>query len=149
MSSIHLLIVDDEEIFLEATAKALKRRAIEAHTATNGVDAMQMLRQHPIDVVVLDVKMPGLDGVDVLTKIKTKYPLIEVIMLTGHASIDLAVKGLKLGAFDFLTKPCSIENIVGRVQAAFDKKQAVEEKNRQTKVQRIISHPMAVFEKDE
>jgi len=118
-------------------------------TSANGFDALKILEEHRIDVVILDVKMPGLDGVEVLRKIKRKYPLIEVIMLTGHASVESAVEGLKLGAFDYLTKPSSIEEIMAKVQNAFDKKRAKEEQIRSVKVDRIISHPMAIFEEEE
>ena len=100
-------------------------------------------------MIILDVKMPGLDGVQVLRKIKQKYPLIEVIMLTGHASVESAVQGLKLGAFDYLVKPATVEEIMAKVQEAADKKRAKEEQIRNVKIERMISHPMAIFEKEE
>ncbi|RJP74680.1 MAG: response regulator [Candidatus Abyssobacteria bacterium SURF_17] len=149
MSTIHLLLVDDEERFLETTSKLLRRQGVEALTSTNGVDALKMLKDNRIDVVVLDVKMPGLDGGEVLRKIRQNYPLVEVIMLTGHASVESAVEGLKLGAFDYLMKPSSIEGIMAKATEAAKKKWAAEEKIRKAKIERIISHPMAVFEKEE
>ena len=149
MSAIQLLLVDDEELFLSTTKKLLEKRGVNTATSANGFDALKILEEHRIDVVILDVKMPGLDGVEVLRKIKRKYPLIEVIMLTGHASVESAVEGLKLGAFDYLTKPSSIEEIIAKVQNAFDKKRAKEEQIRGVKVDRIISHPMAIFEEEE
>jgi len=149
MKTMHLLLVDDEKPFLETTSKLLERRGIQTVTADNGVDALNVLDTRYIDVVILDVKMPGLDGVEVLRKIKQKYPLIEVIMLTGHATVESAVEGLKLGAFDYLTKPTSVEDMVSKTHKAFAKKRGMEEKIRQVRVDRIISHPMAVFEKED
>jgi DNA-binding NtrC family response regulator len=148
MSAINLLVVDDEEQFLATTKKLLDKRGVETITSTNGFDALQMLEERRIDVVLLDVKMPGLDGVEVLRRIKQKYPLIEVIMLTGHASVESAVEGLKLGAFDYLMKPSTIADIQAKVEQAYDKKRAKEDQIRKVKVDRIISHPMALFEEE-
>lgn len=149
MNAMHLLLVDDEEIFLSTTKKLLEKRAVDTTTCTNGFDALKILEEKRIDVVILDVKMPGLDGVEILREIKQKYPLIEVIMLTGHASVESAVEGLKLGAFDYLMKPSAIDDIMGKAQEAFDKKRAKEEQIRSVKIEKIISHPMALFDKDE
>jgi DNA-binding NtrC family response regulator len=146
MDNIQLLLVDDEERFLETTKRLLEKRGVEALTATNALDALTILDAQRVDVVVLDVKMPGLDGVEVLRKIKQEQPLVEVIMLTGHASVKSAVEGLKLGAFDYLMKPCDISALLEKVNQAYAKKQAMEEKIRQAKIEKIISHPLAVFE---
>ncbi len=148
MATIQLLLVDDEERFLQTTQILLTKRGVDTFTAQNGLDAMKTLDEHHIDVVILDVKMPGLDGVEVLRKTKQRHPLVEVIMLTGHASAESAVAGLKLGAFDYVMKPCNIADLMEKVNLAFDKKQAMSEKIRKAKVQRIISHPMAVFDED-
>jgi DNA-binding NtrC family response regulator len=128
MSTIRLLLVDDEEQFLATTKILLEKRGIETVTATNGVDALKILHERPIDVVILDVKMPGMDGVEVLREIKEKHYLAEVIMLTGHASVDSAVEGLKLGAFDYVMKPCDIPDLLAKVREAADKKEATEKK---------------------
>lgn len=146
MKSLHLLLVDDEERFLSTTKQLLETRGITTSTAANGRDALHILDEKRIDVVVLDVKMPEMDGVEVLRKIKHKYPLVEVIMLTGHASVDSAVDGMRLGAFDYLVKPCDITDMLAKVKEAFLKKQATEEKIRKVNVERMISHPMAVFD---
>jgi DNA-binding NtrC family response regulator len=148
MNSIHLLIVDDEERFLSTTKTLMEKRGVKTLTAASGTKALQILEEARVDVVVLDVKMPGMDGVETLKRIKQKYPLIEVIMLTGHASVDSAVDGMKLGAFDYVMKPCDINDILEKVKKSYDKKQAMEEKIRKVKIERIISHPMAVFEKN-
>ncbi|MBW1735547.1 MAG: response regulator [Deltaproteobacteria bacterium] len=149
MANMQLLLVDDEERFLETTKTLLERRGISVFTATSGLDALKVLDEHRIDVVILDVKMPGLDGVEVLRKIKQRFPLVEVVMLTGHATVESAVEGMRLGAFDYVTKPCDVSQLLEKAQEAFDKKAAMEEKIRKAKTERIISHPMAVFEEDD
>ena len=90
--------------------------------------------------------MPGLDGVEVLRKVKQKHPLVEVVMLTVHASVESAVKGLKPGAFDYVTKPRDISELIVKVNDAYDKKHSMEEKIRKAKTDKIIRHPLAVFE---
>ena len=149
MPNTKLLLVDDEERFLTTTKILLEKRGINTFTAANGLDAIRIMDEHHVDVVILDVKMPGLDGVEVLRKTKKKHPLVEVIMLTGHASVESAVEGLKLGAFDYVTKPCDISDLMRKVNEAYAKKQAMEEKIRKAKVEKIIRHPMAVFERED
>lgn len=149
MSALHLLLVDDEEQFLSTTKKLLEKRGVDTITCTNGFDALEILRKRRIDVVVLDIKMPGIDGIDVLTRIKRDHPAVEVILLTGHASVESAVEGLKLGAFEYLTKPSRVSEIMAKVEEAFERKRAKEEKARKNKFDNIIRHPMAVYEKDE
>jgi DNA-binding NtrC family response regulator len=126
-SDMKVLIVDDEERFLKTTQKIFEKKGIETQTASNGRDAMGILQLHPIDVVVLDIKMPGIDGIRVLRNIKEKHPLVEVIMLTGHATVKNAVKGVKFGAFDYLMKPCDPLLLSEKVNKAYNKKKAVEE----------------------
>ena len=96
-------------------------------------------------MVVLDVKMPGMDGVEVLRRVKQEHPLVEVIMLTGHASVESAVDGLRFGAFDYVMKPIDIPDLLQKIEEAYGKKKAHDEKIRAAKVNEIISHPMAVF----
>lgn len=133
MGKIQLLIVDDEERFLNTTKTLLEKRGVATCTALSGADALKIVNEQPLDVVILDVKMPGMDGVEVLSKIKHRYPLIEVIMLTGHASVESAVEGLKMGAFDYVMKPCDIPELLAKVKQAYEKKQAVEDKIRKAK----------------
>lgn len=149
MATIQLLLVDDEERFLYTTKILLEKRGVVTFTATNGADALKAMDEHRIEVVILDVKMPGIDGVEVLRKIKQKHPLVEVIMLTGHASVESAVEGLKLGAFDYVKKPCDISDLMTKANEAYDKKHAMEEKIRKAQIDKIIRHPMAVFDKEE
>ena len=149
MANPKLLIVDDEERFLTTTKTLLQKRGITTFISTNGPKAMEILDSERIDVVILDVKMPGLDGIEVLRVIKKRHPLVEVIMLTGHASAESAVGGLNLGAFDYLMKPCEIQTLMDKVNEAYSKKEVAEKKVRQTKIDKIISHPLEVFEKDQ
>lgn len=123
--TINLLIIDDEERFLLTTKKLLDKKGIHTHTANSGTGGFDILESNPVDVVVLDVKMPGMSGMGVLKKIKKEYPDIEVIMLTGHATVQSAVGGIKYGAFDYLMKPCDIDVLAEKVREAFAKKRAM------------------------
>jgi DNA-binding NtrC family response regulator len=149
MKTIDVLLVDDEAEFLAYLKPRLENRGVKAFTAGNGLDALRLLDEHPVDVVVLDVKMPGISGLEVLRKAKQKHPLVEVILLSGHATVESAVDGIKLGAFDYLTKPCDIFDLLEKINAALERKVAAEEKIRQANVDRIIRHPMALFDKED
>ena len=149
MAAMQLLLVDDEERFLETTKTLLDKRGVNTFIAPSGREAIGVLDEQKIDVVILDVKMPGVDGIEVLRKIKQRYPLVEVVMLTGHATVKTAVEGMRLGAFDYVTKPCDVADLLAKAQEAHEKKRATEEKIRKAKTERIISHPMAVFEDDD
>jgi DNA-binding NtrC family response regulator len=124
-----VLLVDDEAPFVDALTKRLGKRGLTVLSAFSGQEALEKLAADSrIDVVVLDVKMPGMDGVDTLKAIKASYPLVEVIMLTGHATVESAIEGMKLGALDYLMKPCEMEVLMGKVQEAKTKKDRHEEK---------------------
>ncbi|WP_147820730.1 response regulator [Salidesulfovibrio onnuriiensis] len=116
-----ILLVDDEERLLSTTRKLFEKIGIEALTATSGADALQLLETREVDVIFLDIKMPGMDGMETLKRIKKNYPLIEVIILTGHATMETAVEGLKLGARDYLIKPVSMKDFLGKAEEAFEK----------------------------
>lgn len=107
MEKMKILLVDDEERFLQTTKKLLEKKGIDAMTATSGEAALDMLDTSIVHVVILDVKMPGMDGIETLRLIKSRHPLVEVIMLTGHATVESAVDGLKSGATDYVMKPCA------------------------------------------
>jgi DNA-binding NtrC family response regulator len=124
-----IMLVDDEVPFVETMAKRLGARDIDTLAAFSAEEALENLQANEnIDVIVLDIKMPGMNGIDALKEIKKKSPLVEVIMLTGHASIELAIDAMKLGANDFLMKPFDIEELVLKIKTAAKKKQAHEEK---------------------
>jgi DNA-binding NtrC family response regulator len=122
METFSVLLVDDEEEFLRTIIKRLSRRGIEAVGATRGEQALELMTESARDVVVLDVKMPGMDGLEVLKRIKTQWPNTEVIMLTGHASVEAAVEGMDRGAFDYLMKPADFEDLLYKLEDAFRKK---------------------------
>jgi len=117
-----VLLVDDEVDFLETLTKRLRRRNVNTFEATNSQEAFQVLQQESIDVVVLDVKMPGIDGMQALREIKRLYPSVEVIMLTGHANVEVALEGMELGAFDYLMKPMDTDELLYKIQDAHKKK---------------------------
>ena len=129
MTAPFIMLVDDEVSFVEITAKRLARRNIKTIKAFSAQEGLEKLKENQdLDVIVLDIKMPVMDGVDALKEIKTLSPLVEVIMLTGHATIELAIDAMKLGAHDFLMKPVEIEELVLKIQEAAEKKQLQEEK---------------------
>jgi len=130
VASFHVLLVDDELAFLEALAKRLRKRNIDTTLSSSAKEALRILGGTPVDVVVLDLKMPGMDGIEAVRKIKQATPLVEVIMLTGHASVEAAIEGMELGAFDYLTKPVDIEELVYKLQDANRKKSIEEERIR-------------------
>jgi DNA-binding NtrC family response regulator len=123
MNKIRLLLVDDEVEFLAPMVKRLKRRDYEVQTTTNGPDAIDYIRQNTVDLVVLDVQMPGMDGIETLSEIKRIDPSIGVVMLTGHANIEAAVAGMELGAFDYLMKPMNFDELVYKLQDVYRDKQ--------------------------
>jgi DNA-binding NtrC family response regulator len=122
VKDFRVLLVDDEAEFLETLMKRLKKRRLDVKSATSGKEALQVLEEAPIDVVVLDVKMPDMDGIETLKEIKKVRPRVEVIMLTGHASIEVAMQGMELGAFDYLMKPMDIDELLYKLQDAYKKK---------------------------
>lgn len=122
MSSFNVLIVDDELEFMETLVKRLKKRDLAVTGVNSGERAIEALAQIPVDVVVLDVKMPGMDGLETLKEIKRRAPLVEVIMLTGHANMEVAIEGMEVGAFDYLMKPMDIDELLYKLQDAYKKK---------------------------
>ena len=130
MDTFSVLLVDDEIDFLQTLIKRLKKRHLNIRSAASGQEALSVLASDRIDVVVLDVRMPGMDGIETLREIKKRDPLTEVIMLTGHASVEVAISGMALGAFDYLMKPMDIDELVYKLQDAYRKKALQEEKIR-------------------
>jgi DNA-binding NtrC family response regulator len=143
-----ILIVDDEEEFAQALEERLEIRDYEVTAVFTGQDAIDKNKQFNYDIVILDVKMPGTNGIDVLKEIKSTKPLTEVIMLTGNATVDTAIDGMKLGAFDYLMKPCETEDLIKKIAGAYEKKVSQEERIRQAKVNDIISSPRSVLDAD-
>ncbi len=121
---IRVLIVDDEERFRDTLAKLLSRHGFSVRGAGSGKEALDMLAQAPCDVIVLDVKMPGLSGQEALPLLRRACPEAEVLILTGHASVDIAAAMIAGGAADYLLKPCPTDELEGAIRAVFDRRQA-------------------------
>jgi DNA-binding NtrC family response regulator len=133
--SINVLLVDDEETFVQTLAKRLTLRRFNVFTATRGDRLFEILDDNRIDVIVLDVRMPDLDGIEATKRIKASHAMVEVIILTGHASIEASIDGMRHGAFDYLLKPVNIDELVYKIEDAFQKKELQEEKIRRLKDQ--------------
>ena len=139
MATPFVMLVDDEVSFVETVAKRLSKRNIKILKAFSGEESLEKLKTNQnLDVIVLDVKMPGMDGLDMLKKVKSGFFRIEVIMLTGHATIESGINGMKLGAFDFLTKPCDVDELVTKIQEAAQKKRAHDEKIREAEQKNLL-----------
>uniref|UniRef100_A0A7V4G6F7 Response regulator n=1 Tax=Desulfobacca acetoxidans TaxID=60893 RepID=A0A7V4G6F7_9BACT len=115
-------MVRPEGPYRTTLGKMLKTRGLEVDTAGSGEEAMALLAGASYDVVVLDIRMPGMGGIEALRQIKEAQALVEVIMLSGHASLDVAMELLKLGAFDYVLKPCPVEELLAKIESAFEKK---------------------------
>jgi two-component system, OmpR family, response regulator CpxR len=133
-----VLLVDDEEQFVEVLAQRLETRDFHVNSVFNGDDAIEFVSSHDVDVVVLDVLMPGRDGLEALREIKRIKPLVEVVMLTGHATVQTAIEGMKLGAYDFLMKPTDTSELVDKLNKASQRKKEHEDKIRQAEVDRLV-----------
>ncbi len=140
MSLANVLLVDDEVPFIETMTKRLEKRGLTITAAFSGTEALKTLeKDSSIEVVILDVKMPQMDGIEALKRIKAEYPLVEVIMLTGHATVETGIEGMKLGAFDYLMKPCEMDVLLAKVKEAASKKRAHEEKIIEARMKEITS----------
>jgi DNA-binding NtrC family response regulator len=133
-----IMLVDDEEDFVEMLDLRLKEIGENVVTAYNGSECLNVLETQDIDVVILDVKMPGMDGIEVLQAIKKQYPLIEVIMLTGHGTIEIAIQGMKLGAFDFLFKPADFDELTEKLNQARQRKRDQMERIRKAEAAMLL-----------
>ena len=149
MEKMKMMLVDDEERFLATTKKLLAKKDIEAVAATSGKEALEILLQKNIHVVILDVKMPGMDGIATLKEIKSRFPMVEVIMLTGHATVESAIDGLKSGATDYLMKPTGIDELVNKAEEAFKKRQQLEEKIRMAPSRKFMKSPRDILREAE
>lgn len=123
-----ILLIDDEEAFITTMSKRLDKRGYPVSMAFSAQEGIGALEKETIDVVILDVKMPGMDGIEALSVIKGRFPLVEVIMLTGHATVENAIEGMKRGAFDYMMKPCDMEELLKKVGEAYVRKQDHEER---------------------
>jgi len=121
MSQPRVMIIDDEERFRTTLRKTLVLKGLEVTAFGSALEALEALKEQGADVVLLDLRMPEMDGINVLKAIKSLDPHIEVIVLTGHASVDAAQEIIKLGAFDYLLKPCPTDELLAKVESAWER----------------------------
>ena len=139
MTAPFIMLVDDEVSFVETMVKRLATRNIDTIAAFSAAEGLEKLKMNQnLDVIVLDIKMPGMDGLEMLKKIKAGFFRTEVIMLTGHATIESGINGMKLGAYDFLTKPCDIEELVNKVREATKKKRSHDDKIKDAERKKLL-----------
>jgi two-component system, response regulator RegA len=141
-----ILLVDDEVVFTRNMAKLLTNRGYGVTVVNSGDAAIQALEEKDFDVVVLDLKMPGMDGITTLREIKKLGLLTQTLILTGHGSIDTALEAIKIGAYDYLTKPCEIDELIGKIEGAWEKKDGEVKKDIQEKIQKVVESPQDVFD---
>ena len=141
-----ILLVDDELVFTTNMSKLLESRGYRVTAVNSGDSAIRALEEENFDVVVLDLKMPGLDGIATLEEIKKLGLFTETLILTGHGSIDTAMQALRLGAYDYLTKPCEIDELVTKIEGAWKSKDAAEKEDIQEKIHKVVESPRAAFD---
>jgi len=127
--AFRVLAVDDETDFIETLVKRFTFRQIPVTAAGNGPEALALLDREAFDVVLLDMRMPGMDGLTVLKELKKRHPLVEVIILTGHASIEAGMQGMSLGAYDYVLKPVDFEELLEKTRKAYERKKLNEARN--------------------
>lgn len=142
MRKFNVLVVDDEDEFREMTSKILTKRGLDVKSAESGEKALEILEHSRTDVVLLDVKMPGMDGIETLKHIRNLKPLVEVVLLTGHASVESGIEGMKLGAFDYLMKPIETDPLLAKLDEAYEKKRLHQEKIDQALLKKHMSMPV-------
>lgn len=134
-----VLLVDDEESFVDALGKRLNARGLTVETSNSGEDAIEKAENHAFDVIVLDLAMPGMDGIETLKRLREVDPDLQIILLTGHGSIEKAVEATKLGAMDFLQKPASLNDLLELIRQAGVKRAVLVEKRASDQVDDVIS----------
>ena len=146
MKGSKILLVDDEVVFTNNMSKLLSNRGYRVIAVNSGDAAIRAMQEDDFDVVVLDLKMPGMDGITTLKEIKKLGLFTETLILTGHGSIDTALEAIKLGAYDYLTKPCEIGDLVAKIEGAWEKKDDAQRKDIQDKIQKVVESPSSVFD---
>ena len=140
-----VLLVDDEKDFVEMLSLRLLEAGEKVLPAYSGKECLDVLKEADIDVVILDIKMPGMDGMETLGEIKRRHPLVEVIMLTGHGSTETAVEGMKMGAFDYLMKPADFDELTQKLQNARKRKDEQEDRIRKAEARLLMRKSGGAF----
>jgi len=146
MKGAKILLVDDEVIFADNMAKLLTSRGYRVKAVYSGDSAIKVLDEEEFDVIVLDLKMPGMDGITTLKEIKKLGLFTQTLVLTGHGSIDTALEATKLGAYDYLTKPCEVDELVAKLAGAWIKKDDAQKADMQEKIQKVIESPLSALD---
>ena len=146
MKGSKILLVDDEVVFTGNISRLLTTRGYVVTAVNSGDNAIQALEEEDFDVVVLDLKMPGMDGITTLKEIKKLGLFTETLIPTGHGAIDTALEAMKLGAYDYLTKPCEIDELVDKIEGAWGKKDGEVKKDIQDKIRKVVESPSSVFD---
>lgn len=144
-SDMKILLVDDENRFRKTLSKRLREKGFDTADVESGVKALEHIRDNYVDVMVLDIKMPGMDGIETLSNVKKVSPGVEVVLLTGHGTVDTAIQGMRAGAHDYLMKPCEIEHLIDKIESAFqvkkerdDRLKKAEERSRLDRLEKAV-----------
>jgi DNA-binding NtrC family response regulator len=149
MDKFSVLVVDDEQDFLETLVNRLVKRNMDATGVRSGEEALALMKKKLFDVIVLDVKMPGgMDGIEALREMKKIQPLAEVILLTGHASLETSIEGMKVGAYDYLLKPIRLEELLTKMAQALERKNIQDQKIRTARIQELLRFPVFALDED-
>ena len=133
-----VLLVDDEVDFLDTLSERMRTRGMEVATSSSGAEALKKVEQEAYDVIILDLMMPGVDGLEALKILKAKRPELQVILLTGHATVEKGIEAMKLGAMDFLEKPADLSQLTEKIKKAQAKKMLIVEKQNEDKIKKIL-----------
>ncbi len=139
MSDAHVLLVDDEPEFLEALSERMASRGLKVEAVSSGQEALEKVESKSFDAIVLDMVMPGMDGLETLRRLRENHPEVQVILLTGHATVKQGVEAIKLGAVDFLEKPAELESLMAKIAEAKAKKMVLVEKKAQDTIKEILT----------
>ncbi|MBI5582235.1 MAG: response regulator [Deltaproteobacteria bacterium] len=133
-----VLLVDDEVEFLDTLSERMRNRGMEVSTSSSGAEALKKVEQESYDVIILDLMMPGVDGLEALKILKEKKPELQVILLTGHATVEKGIEAMKLGAMDFLEKPADLSQLTEKIKKAQAKKMLIVEKQTEEKIKKLL-----------
>jgi DNA-binding NtrC family response regulator len=136
---IKLLFVDDEQKFLKGMTERLRLRDLVVHSFGDGTDALAAAKKEDYDVALIDLKMPGMDGEELLQKLKESVPKMEVVILTGHGSLDSATRTFRAGAYEYLMKPCELDDLLLTVTKAYAKRIKSKSQELQSKVEALVA----------
>lgn len=134
-----VLLIDDEKDFLDVMAERMRNRGMEVTTASSPLEALELVARESFDAIILDLQMPEMDGLEALEKIKAKKPELQIILLTGHATVQKGVEAMKLGAMDLLEKPANLSDLTAKIKAASSQRMLLVEKASEEKIKKILT----------